>query len=450
MEARDREGWGTRSGFILAAIGSAVGLGNMWRFPYVTAESGGAAFVFFYILMVLLVGIPVMLAEFTIGRRTRLSPIGAMLKAGGRAWMPLGYLFVATGFLILSYYSVIAGWTMRYTLEAALGGFSTTPAEYFSAASEGTSAVIYHLAFMGITIAVVAGGIKMGIERASLVLMPVLFLLVMGLAIWAIFLPGAEAGYSFYLRPNPQRLFSLETLGAAAGQAFFSLSLGMGAMLTYASYLSKQEDLPSAGVTIAGSDFLVAFFAGLVVFPVIFALGLSDEIGESTIGALFISLPRAFTAMGDGGRVIGLLFFSALFVGALTSGISLLEVVVSSLIDTWQLPRATAALGAGLVITLIGIPSAYSTDVLAIFDQVAGNLFLVFGAFAITIFVGWRMDYPVTELLQGFRAEGLLRGWHFTLKFFVPIILAFVLYQVGKDTILVLYQVGKDILALVF
>ncbi len=435
MEVRSREGWGTRAGFILAAVGSAVGLGNMWRFPYITAERGGAAFVFFYILMVFAVGIPVMLAEFSVGRRTKLSPIGAMRKAGGSRWALLGYFFVATGFFILSYYSVIAGWTMRYTLEAALGGFSTAPAEYFSAAAEGMGALVYHLLFMGITIAVVAGGIKMGIERASIVLMPLLFVLVIGLAIWAMFLTGAEEGYSFYLRPEPGRLLSLETLGAAAGQAFFSLSLGMGAMLTYSSYLSRQENLPSSGVTIAASDFAVAFFAGLVVFPVIFAFGLSEEIGESTIGALFISLPRAFTHMGDGGRIVGLLFFGALFIGALTSGISLLEVVVSSLIDNWRIPRATAAVSAGLLITLIGVPSAYSTDILGLVDQIAGNFFLVAGAFLLTLFVGWRMDDPVTELQQGFRSEGLLRGWYATLKFLVPIILAFVLYQIARDTL---------------
>lgn len=438
MEASNREGWGTRAGFILAAVGSAVGLGNMWRFPYVTAESGGAAFVFFYILMVFLIGIPVMLAEFSVGRRTQLSPIGAMRKAGGSAWTPLGYLFVATGFLILSYYSVIAGWTMRYTLGAALGGFSTNPAEYFGATASGTGALLYHLAFMGITIAVVAGGIKTGIERASLVLMPILFLLIIGLAVWAMFLDGAQAGYSFYLRPDPQRLLSLQTLGDASGQAFFSLSLGMGAMLTYSSYLSRQEDLPSAGVTIAASDFAVAFFAGLVVFPVIFALGLREEIGASTIGALFISLPRAFVQM-PGGQFIGLLFFGALFIGALTSGISLLEVVTSSLIDNWRIPRTSAALGAGLVIMAIGIPSAYSTDFLGLVDQLAGNFFLIAGAFALTIFVGWRMDNPLTELQQGFRMEGLLKGWYWTVRFVVPIVLALVLYQVGRDTIAAIF-----------
>jgi NSS family neurotransmitter:Na+ symporter len=435
MEARSREGWGTRLGFILAAVGSAVGLGNMWRFPYVTADRGGAAFVLLYILMVFVVGVPIMLAEFGVGRRTRLSPIGALRAVGGSRLAGLGYLYVATGILILAYYSVIAGWTMRYTLEALLSGFTRSPSEYFEHTATGTSAVLYHIVFMAITISIVVGGVKRGIERASLVLMPVLFLLIIGLAIWAAFLSGSDAGYSFYLRPEASKVLSADTLSAAAGQAFFSLSLGMGAMLTYASYLSRDENLPASAATIAVSDFGVAFLAGLVVFPVIFAFGLSPEIGESAIGALFISLPRAFIAMGAAGRFVGLMFFAALFVGALTSAISLLEVVTSSLIDNWRLDRARAALGAGLVIMLIGLPCAYSQDILGLFDQIAGEFLLVVGAFALALFVGWRMSDPLGEVRRGFASEGLLRGWLWIVRIVAPIILAVVIYQKGRATV---------------
>jgi NSS family neurotransmitter:Na+ symporter len=373
MEAPSREGWGTRLGFILAAVGSAVGLGNMWRFPYAAAERGGAAFVILYIAMVFLIGVPIMLSEFAGGRRTGLSPIGALHQAGGKRWGKLGYLYVLTGCLILAYYSVIAGWTMRYTLEALLSGFAAEPGAYFEQSTTGIGAVLYHMVFMGLVIAIVVGGVKRGIERVSLILMPVLFVLIVLLAVYAATLSGAGPGYGFYLRPNVGELFSASTLSAAAAQAFFSLSLGMGAMLTYASYLKSQDNLPSSAVTISFSDFAVAFFAGLVVFPVIFAFGLQGEVGESTLGALFISLPRAFVEMGGGGRFVGLLFFSALFVGALTSGISLLEVVTSSLIDSWKLDRAAAALGAGLVIMVAGIPSAYNLNVLGLFDAVAGE-----------------------------------------------------------------------------
>jgi NSS family neurotransmitter:Na+ symporter len=435
MEAPGREGWGTKLGFILAAVGSAVGLGNMWRFPYATAENGGAAFVILYIVMVFLVGVPVMLAEFAVGRRARLSPIGALRKIGGSSWAPLGYMYVLTGCLILAYYSVIAGWTLRYTLEALIGGFAAQPSEYFAHSSVGIGAVLYHIVFMAVTISIVVGGVKGGIERASLVLMPVLFLLIIGLAVWAAFQSGAGAGYGFYLRPDMGKLWSAETLAGAAGQAFFSLSLGMGAMLTYASYLGRDENLPGSAAAISLSDFGVAFFAGLVVFPVIFAFSLQGDISDSTLGTLFISLPTAFLKMGAAGRLVGLVFFIALLVGALTSAISLLEVVTSSLIDNWRLDRTRAALGAGLVIMLVGIPSAYNQNILGLFDKIAGEFLLVVGAFFLALLVAWRVPGIIDEIKIGFRGPGLLKGWLYLMRFVVPLVLAVVIYQVGKQAV---------------
>ncbi len=436
MELQSREGWGTKAGFILAAVGSAVGLGNMWRFPYAAASSGGAAFVFLYILMVFLVGVPIMLSEFAVGRRSRLSPIGAMKATGGPRWVKLGYLYVLTGCLILAYYSVIAGWTMRYTLEALLSGFASDPGAYFTESSTGVGAVLYHIGFMALVMSIVVGGIKRGIERVSLVLMPVLFLLIIGLAIYAAFLgSSAVDGYGFYLQPHVGELFSTSTLSAAAAQAFFSLSLGMGAMLTYASYLQRDENLASSAVTISISDFGVAFLAGLVVFPVIFAFGLQGEVGASTLGTLFISLPRAFVDMGGAGRVVGLIFFSALFVGALTSGISLLEVVTSSLIDSSRLDRKVAALGAGAVILLVGIPCAYDLNVLGLFDAIAGELLLAVGALFLAYFVGYRMRDPREEVRKGFAHEGLISGWLWMVRVLAPIILAVVIWDRGRNVI---------------
>jgi len=441
MEARSREGWGTSLGFILAAIGSAVGLGNMWRFPYAVSTRGGAAFVILYVIMVLVVGVPVMMSEFAVGRRTRLSPISALEKAGGRGWSVLGYIFVLTGCLILAYYAVIAGWTMRYMLEALISGFAGDPGEYYDQSTTGISAVLYHMVFMTLTISIVIGGIKAGIERASLILMPVLFVLIVGLAAWAFLLEGSGAGYAFYLRPELGDFLSASTFSAAASQAFFSLSLGMGAMLTYSSYLSRDENLPSSAIKISLSDFGVAFFAGLVVFPVMFALGLSSqiltgEVGEGrALGALFVSLPRAFVEMGAAGRIVGLTFFIALFVGALTSAISLLEVVTSSLIDTWKMERIRAALGAGLVIMVIGIPSAYNHSILGLFDAVAGELLLVVGAFFLVLFVGWRMEDPVAELSEGFSSPRLLRGWLGLVRLVLPIVLIFVIYDRAKNVV---------------
>jgi NSS family neurotransmitter:Na+ symporter len=435
MEARSREGWGTRTGFILAAVGSAVGLGNMWRFPYAVSDKGGAAFVILYIVMVFAVGVPIMLSEFAVGRRARLSPIGALAATGGPRWASLGYLYVLTGCLILAYYSVIAGWTLRYTIEAMISGFAAQPGEYFTQASTGVGAVIYHMAFMAITISVVIGGVKAGIERVSLVLMPLLFFLVLGLAVYAATLLGAGEGYSFYLRPRLGDFLSVSTLAAAAAQAFFSLSLGMGAMLTYSSYLKRDENLPASAATISFADFGVAFVGGLVVFPVIFAFGLSGDIGSSAIGALFISLPRAFVEMGTAGKIVGLGFFCALFVGALTSGISLLEVVTSSLIDSWKLDRTKAALGAGLLIMLVGIPCAYNQEILGLFDAIAGEFLLGVGAFFLAYLVGWRAPQVAEEIRLGFGNEKLITAWLWMVRVLAPIILGVVMYDRGKNVI---------------
>ncbi len=436
-EAVAREVFGTRLGFILAAVGSAVGLGNMWRFPYVAAEGGGAAFVVLYIVMTVLVGLPLMFAEFTVGRGAKLSPIGALGKAGGSGWKPLGYLFVLSGLLILSYYSVIAGWTVRYAIEGILGGFAANPGDHFQSIATGGPAIVYHLAFMTVTISIVMVGVEKGIERAALLLMPVLFMILLGLGVWAATLTGAGEGYAFYLAPSFEELLDPRILQSAAAQAFFSLSLGMGAMLTFASYLSRDDDLPREGTIIAISDFSVAFFAGLVVFPVIFALGLQGEVGQSTVGALFISLPGAFVEMGGIGRVVGTLFFLALSVGALTSAISLLEVVTASLIDEFGVRRKAAAVAAGLLITLMGLVPATSLDLLGVIDKVAGELFLVLGGLGMCLLVGWKMKDPASELLKG-TTEGFAGFGRLALtmvRWVAPAIILYVIAFTLSDTV---------------
>jgi neurotransmitter:Na+ symporter, NSS family len=432
-----RELWGTRWGFVLAAVGSAVGLGNMWRFSYVAAEGGGAAFVMLYIGMVLLIGIPLMLCELTVGRRTHLSPVGALRTLGGKAWVPLGVLFVLTGFLILSYYSVIAGWVLRFAGEAIVMGFPENPGAHFEALASGTWAIVWHLIFMALTIGIVMVGVQKGIERAALILMPTLFLIVAALAVWAFFLDGAGDGYAYYLRPDLEELRNPTVIRQAMAQAFFSLSLGMGAMLTFASYLSRDRDMNSEAVTISFADFMVAFVAGLVVFPVIFALGLQDQVSASTLGALFIALPGAFEAMGTMGRIVGLFFFLALAVGALTSAISLLEVVASSVIDEFKLPRRQVAIGTGLLIALFGLFSAISLDWLGLMDAVAGDLFLVVGALAMSIFVGWFMVRgDVVEELRAGAGETFGRfvpAVIFAVRFILPPVIAFVAWYAAQD-----------------
>jgi neurotransmitter:Na+ symporter, NSS family len=441
-----RELWGSRIGFLLAAVGSAVGLGNMWRFSYATAEHGGAAFVLFYIVLTFVIGIPVMIAEFGLGRSTRRSPIGALRAAGGSAWVPLGLLFVAAGFLILAYYSVIAGWVTRYAIDALRSPFPPDAEAYFGAVTSGWAPVAFHLLFMAIVIFVVAGGVKKGIERVSTIMMPVLALIIIGLAVWATTLAGAGAGYRFYLTPSFEELASLETIAAASSQAFFSLSLGMGAMLTYASYLPRTTDLPRESTIIALSDFGVAFVAGLVVFPVIFALGLQDAVGESTVGALFISLPGAFQAMGSTGHVVGAMFFIALFIGAVTSGVALLEVVTSTVIDESTLDRRKAAIISGGIIAVLGVGPAMSLDVLGAFDAVASDVFLPLGGMALALLVGWG---PPSRRIESFaegaspRIAAMMSGWIWTLRIIVPPFLLIVLFHNIPAALSALAAIGR-------
>jgi NSS family neurotransmitter:Na+ symporter len=399
-EGGQREYFNTRAGFILAAVGSAVGLGNMWRFPYVAAEGGGAAFVFLYILLTLAIGIPLMLSEFSVGRGARLSPIGALRKLGGPSWSLLGWMYVFTGFLILAYYSVIAGWVVRYAFDGIMAGFAADPAARFGEVTSGITPLYFHLGVMATTVFIVSMGVQKGIERAALVLMPTLFGILILLAIWAFTLDGAVEGYAFYLRPDFRELLDPYILSQAAGQAFYSLSLGMGCMLTFSSYLSDDTNLSKEAVVISFSDFGVAFIAGLVVFPVIFALGIQNDVSESTVGALFIALPGAFVAMGAAGRVIGVLFFVALVVGAVTSAVSLLEVVTASVIDETRISRKKASIIGGILIAALGILPAISLDFLGVMDKLAEAL-LALGAFFMAIFVGWVAVGAADEIKKG-------------------------------------------------
>jgi NSS family neurotransmitter:Na+ symporter len=434
MNQTARENWSSPLGFTLAAVGSAVGLGNMWRFSYMTAEHGGAAFVVLYVAMTLLVGLPVMLAELTVGRSARRSPIQALVHFSGSAWKPLGVLFVLSGVVILSYYSVIAGWTVRYALEAVGGGFAEESGAHFEAVASGVPAVLWHVGFMAVTGVVVAGGIRSGIERASLILMPLLAILVIGLAIYAATLEGASAGYAYYLQTDFREILSFGVLKDAASQAFFSLSLGMGAMLTYASYLSREHHLPDESLMIAVSDFAVAFVAGLVVFPLLFALGLREDVVASTVGALFITLPKAFAAMGPAGQVIGLVFFIALVMGALTSAISLLEVVVASVIDGLGWTRRRAACLSALAIAVLGVPSALRLDVLGLMDQLGANVFLLLGGLLLSLMVGWGRRDPTPDVSIGAEGVRWFFLWRGLLRFVVPAVLAVVLVFALGDT----------------
>jgi len=371
----------------------------------------------------------VMLAELTIGRGARSGPIAALEHYGGRSWRWLGAVFVAAGFLILSYYGVIGGWTLRYAFEAFTVGFADDPGAHFAAISEGHGSFVMQVTFMALTIAVVSGGIGAGIERVARIAMPALLFIMLGIVVYAATLEGASGGYAYYLNFDLAKAMDLDVVVAAAGQAFFSLSLGMGAILTFASYLPKDSDLANETIVISFADFGVAFIAGLMVFPLIFALGMQAEITGGTIGALFVALPKAFGSMGAIGRLVGGAFFVALLVGALTSAISLLEVIVSASMDAFGWQRRKSALLGGGAVTLMGIASAYDIDVLGAADTIATNLFLVGGGLGISIFVGWVMKDPIAEASGGGTGSPALGVWRGLLRFVVPLALVGILAQ---------------------
>ncbi|MAI77492.1 MAG: hypothetical protein CL917_00970 [Deltaproteobacteria bacterium] len=445
LAVTNREQWSSNLGFLAAAVGSAVGLGNMWRFSYLTAEKGGAAFVALYLFFTLAIGLPVMLAELTLGRGAKKSPILALTHFGGERWRSLGWLFVLTGFVILSYYSVIAGWTIRYAAEAIFLGVPLNPGSKFSEISQGSDAFIYHVFFMAIVMGIVVRGVSRGIERVSIVAMPLLFLFVCSIAIYAATLEGAGAGYLYYLNADFANAFAIDVVVSAAGQAFFSLSLGMGAIMTFASYLPPKSDLPRETVMIGGLDFGIAFLAGLMVFPIIFALGIQADVGESTLGALFVALPKAFAAMGGAGRVVAIFFFSALVVGALTSAISLLEVVVSAAVDGLNWSRKRSVWVAGTSIAFLGSFAAWNIEVLDLMDQVANNLLLLVGGLALSIFVGWSMRDPVSEVQIGSQiSRPAMVVWHQLLRWAVPVVLLFVLWHSVPSTLVNVWNFLSD------
>ena len=344
--------WSSKLGFIFAAAGSAIGLGNIWRFPYVAGENGGAAFVLLYIFFVVVIGLPYMFAELALGRSAQKNPVGAIdsIKKGTR-WKWVGLLGVLTGIGILSFYGVIAGWAFGYIFKSVTGNIG----EFSDFVSNPILVLMLFAIFMLITTMIVYGGVKGGIERWSKILMPILFILLIGLIIYSNTLEGSGKGLTFYLQPDFSKITG-RTMLAALGQAFFSLSLGMGLMITYGSYVSKKENLISSAGYIALFDTLIAVMAGLIIFPALFAMGESPAAGPSLV---FVVFPKLFTQM-PGGLIVGTFFFILLSVAALTSTISLLEVPVAYMVDEWKVKRKKIVWIVALVTYIVGIPSALS------------------------------------------------------------------------------------------
>ena len=428
-----REQWSTRVGFILAAVGSAVGLGNVWRFPFVTGESGGAGFLLVYLLFIIVVGFPAMLVEFVIGRKTERNPVGAMKTIGTGAWRYVGWIFVVTTFVIMSYYSVIAGWTVRYTILGLEDGYAAdieAAGEQFGDLSVGLDAMAFHGLFLLAIVAIVGLGIRRGIELAVKVMVPAIVAIVVGLAIWATTLDGAGEAYSYYLSPDFDELAANWTtvLPAAAGQAFFTLSLGFGIMITYASYLGEDRNLGEDGVVIIGFDTAIAFVVGLIVFPILFTAGIDP--GEPGPGAIFVSLSTAFGELAAGG-LIGAIFFLTVLIAALSSAISLTEVIVSYAIDELGMERfrATALVCGALFV--FGLAPAYDIVLLEVYDGLADGVLLVLGGLLIAAYVGWNWsDEAVEELGKGIGDVGRLSTawvWMVRIPVIVVLLVALVL-----------------------
>ncbi|MCF4152246.1 sodium-dependent transporter [Dethiosulfovibrio sp. F2B] len=437
----EREQWGSRMGFMLAAAGSAVGLGNIWRFPYVTGKNGGAAFLIIYLAMVFCIGASVMLAEFAIGRASKRNSVGAFRKLKGGAWPIVGWLGLIVAFLILSYYAVIGGWTLAYIFKSftglmTAGGVEDVQNIFLTFIADPVQVIAAFFVFMALVVVVVYRGVGEGIEKYCKVLMPGLFIILIILMVRALTLPGAAEGVAFYLKPDFSKVTGTTVIDAL-GQAFYSLSLGMGILITYGSYISNDEDLPKSVATVTFLDTMVAFLSGLVIFPTVFAFGVDAGAGA---GLSFIALPAVFSKMW-GGPVWSALFFALLFIAALTSSVSLFEVVISYCMDELKWTRARSSWIMGIAIFLVGIPSALSNGAMDIklfgmgfldgLDWLCNNLLLTTCGILICIFAGWvvgdRMKKEVTN--DGSRPFALLSPWTWILKVVAPAAILVIIYN---------------------
>jgi len=444
------ESWSSRSIFFLAAVGAAVGLGNIWRFPYLAGTSGGSAFVLIYLAAIIVIALPILIAETMIGRHGHMSaPVSmasAAREAGGSSyWSLVGWFGVVAGFLILTFYSVIGGWVLAYILKTVSGvftdaGVAFVEADFNQFLADPLSLIFWHTVFLGISIAVVSHGIKRGIEKAVSVMMPLLGIMLLIIVGYALAVGDIAAGLSFLFAPDFSKIDDGVVL-AAVGQAFFSVGVGMGIMFTYGAYLPDNIGIPRICFSIVMADTLVALLAGIAIFPIVFANGLNEAAGP---GLVFVTLPLAFGQM-PGGALFGTLFFILLAFAALTSAIALLEGPVSWAEEQRGWSRRKSAVGIGGAIWLMGLGSVFSFNVWANFyplsfvnkfststvfelvDFFTSNFLLVVGGLFISIFVGWNMKTG-TLLRELSLSEGLVFNvWRVLVRIVCPIALAWVL-----------------------
>jgi NSS family neurotransmitter:Na+ symporter len=423
-----REKWSSRTGFLLAGIGSAVGLGNVWRFPYIVGENGGGAFLIPYLIAIFVLGLPLMILEFSIGREFKGSVVSSMKKIkGSLRWV--GIIVVIVSILVLSYYLVVTGWTVAYLILTLLGKkiiFDEFTLTYYSP--------IFFIAVTLVTSYIVIKGIKGGIEKTSKIMVPALGILMMTMVIYSLTLPNAFQGISFYLTPDFSRLSDYSVWAAAFGQAFFSLSVGSGILLTYGSYLDEKISIPNNSIIITISDLLISFLSGLVVFSIVFSFGFEPAAGPklafSTIPIIFDKVPYGF--------LLAAVFFLLLFFAALTSAISMLEVGVSTLVDELKMTRHKATSILTLVILVLGFPAAlsysgmkltlFNTPVFDLMDTLFGSIGLMVTALLISVSVTWFMDNSIMK-------DQMKKNTHWNaskivfvlVKYVIPIILIYVL-----------------------
>jgi NSS family neurotransmitter:Na+ symporter len=443
----DRDSFGSKFGVIAAAAGSAIGLGNIWRFPYVLGQNGGGAFLVIYLLFIAAIGIPVMMSEFVIGRRAQLNAVGAFKKiAPGKKWHLIGLLGVVTAFIILAFYTVVAGWTLEYLIQSvkwmatsskigfsemnneAVRGFFSNHYETF--VSGIWRPMLWFVVMMFFTGYIVMSGVKKGIERYAKILMPILLVLLLVLVIRSITLEGARDGLVFLFKPDFStiREAPVRIILEALGQAFFSLSIGMGTLITYGSYIQKKENLASTAVNVAFADTFIAVVAGLAIFPAVFAFGINPGEGPELV---YITLPVIFQSM-SGGLIWAFMFFLLLCFAAITSTISVLEVIVAYFSEQLNMTRKRATLLATFSVGVLGIICTVSPDVFGIFNA-SPDLLLPFGGFFIVIFVGYFLGGRTTK--EELSSEGKYKvGYHqlflFLVRFVAPIAIAF-LFALG-------------------
>lgn len=431
METK-RDNFGSSFGVLVAMVGSAVGLGNLWRFPYLVGTNGGAAFIFIYLIFVFVLCMPILISEFIIGRRSQSNAFGAFkVLAPGSHWGIVGIIAVLGSVSILSFYSVVGGWTIDYLFRSVT--FSLTSSSqseletlFSGIVSSPFEPLVYLLIFLAITGIIVIAGVKKGIEKFAKVMMPFLFLMVVVIAVRSLTLPGASEGVEFLFKPDFSKVTG-QTLLNALGQAFFSLSIGCGTMMTYASYVKKNENMVRTSSLTVICDTAFAIIAGLAIMPAVFAYGISPGEGP---GLVFITLPHIFAQM-PGGNIIAILFFFVLFLAAVTSSISLLEVMVSYIIGEFKLSRKASVSICMVIVLVLGALCSLSQGTLAdvkifgnnifdFFDMISANIFMPLGGLLVVLFVGWKMkksDY-IDEVTNGGTLS--VKGW--ILKFFYFII----------------------------